>query len=188
MKLRRKGLGRLVLRRYKLQVQGSNGSNSAQPSHPRGSTLTFQPTAGVSWAHGLRHGVTMHPRGRHLRGVRTLLPHGLTNQTAREQQHTPQLLHNHYNNWEPWYKGIKRGNGIGPYTKRQDIDSRWRYRYDVFPCEAPVGGALLQPQEYKSGELRHGIEPKRSMSNGLCESRLGPYRAQSNMVSQSDGD
>ena len=41
---------------------------------PWGSNLTFQPKAGVSWVQGLRHGVAMHPRGRHLREGMTLLP------------------------------------------------------------------------------------------------------------------
>ena len=75
-----------VLWGYTWQVQGSNGLNSAQPSHPRGSTLTFQHIVGVSWARGLRHGVTMHPRGRHLREDRTLLPHGKDSTLEREQQ------------------------------------------------------------------------------------------------------
>ena len=52
-----------VLRGINWPVQGSNGSNAAQLSQPRGSTLTFQPRAGVSCATGLRHGVTMHPGG-----------------------------------------------------------------------------------------------------------------------------
>ena len=52
-----------VLQGYKWRVQGSNGSNAAQLSHPWGPTRTFQHSAGVSWELGLRHGVTMHPRG-----------------------------------------------------------------------------------------------------------------------------
>ena len=40
---------------------------------PWGSTLTFQHEAGVSWVHGLRHGVAMHPRERHLREGMILL-------------------------------------------------------------------------------------------------------------------
>ena len=170
------------------RVQGSNGLNAAQLSCLQATTLTFQLKVGVPCVIGLRHGVTMHPRGRHLRGVRTPLPHGLTNPTAREQQTPIQLLHNHHNQWGPWDNGIKRGNGVGPCRKREDISSRWRYRNNVFLCETLVGGALLQPQDCKSGELSHGIEPKRRTPDGLCESRLGPYRAQSNMVSQSDGD
>ena len=65
-----------VLQGYTWQGQGSNGLNAAQPDHPWGSTRTFRPKAGVSWALGLRHGVTMHPRGRHLREDRILLTHG----------------------------------------------------------------------------------------------------------------
>ena len=56
---------------------------------PRGSTRTFQSTAkqgtGVSWAHGLRHGMTMHPRGRHLReGMILLILGGATQQNVDE--------------------------------------------------------------------------------------------------------
>ena len=67
------GSGHQVLQGTNWRVQGSNGPNAAQPDQPWGSTLTFQLYAGVSWVHGLRHGVAMHPRGRHLRGDRTLL-------------------------------------------------------------------------------------------------------------------
>ena len=69
-----------MLRGYNWPIQGSNGSNAAQLSQPRGSTRTSQSTAmretDVSWVHGLRHGVTMHPRGRHLREGMILLVHG----------------------------------------------------------------------------------------------------------------
>ena len=67
----------------------------ANPDHPWGSTLTFQRKAGVSCGTGLRHGVTMHPRGRHLREGMILLPHGMTHRMARKQQPTTQ--HYHYN-------------------------------------------------------------------------------------------
>ena len=60
---RRTGPGRQVLQGTNWQVQGSNGSNAAQPDQPWGSTLTFQHKVGVSWAQGSRHGVTMHPMG-----------------------------------------------------------------------------------------------------------------------------
>ena len=75
-----------VLRGYTWQVQGTNGSNSAPPSHPRGSTLTFQREVGVSWVLGLRHGVTMHPRGRHLREDMTLLSTWRGHSPEREKQ------------------------------------------------------------------------------------------------------
>ena len=80
------GSGQQVLHGYKWQVQGYNGSNAAQLSHPWGSTLTFRRNAGVSWVLGLRHGVTMHPRGRHLRGGRTLLLTWRSHTLEREQQ------------------------------------------------------------------------------------------------------
>ena len=75
-----------VLRGARQRVQGSNGLNAAQLSCPQGATLTFQLNVGVSCGTGSRHGVTTHPRGRHLRGVMTLLPRGMTQMTAREQQ------------------------------------------------------------------------------------------------------
>ena len=50
------GSGPWVLRGSNWPVQGFNGSNAAQLSQPRGSTLTFQRNAGVSYGTGLRHG------------------------------------------------------------------------------------------------------------------------------------
>ena len=92
-----------VLRGYNWSVQGSNGWNAAQLNQPRGSTLTFQRTkAGVSCGTGLRHGVTMHPGGRHLRGVMTLMPHGVTQSTACEQQPNYHYTNNHYHNYNYW--------------------------------------------------------------------------------------
>ena len=76
------GSGRQVLQGNNWQVQGSNGLTAAQPDQPWGSTLTFQLHAGVSWAHGLRHGVAMHPRGRHLR-------EGMALPFTWESQHWP---------------------------------------------------------------------------------------------------
>ena len=66
-----------VLWGYRQRVQGSNGWNAAQLCCPQGPTLTFQHKAGVSWATGLRHGVTMHPRGRHSREGMIPLSHGI---------------------------------------------------------------------------------------------------------------
>ena len=43
-----------------------------------------------------------------------------------------------------------------------------------FPCETPIGGALLQLQADNSGELRREAEPMRRMRGEACESRLGP--------------
>ena len=88
---RRTGSGQQVLHGNNWQVQGTNGSNAAQPSQPWGSTLTFQLHAGVSWVHGLRHGVARHPRGRHLREGMTLLP-------TCESQHGPMNSCHHINN------------------------------------------------------------------------------------------
>ena len=69
----------------------------ALPHHPRGSTLTFQLNAGVPCGTGLRHGVIMHPRGRHLREGMILLPHGMTHPTAREKQLELPLQQHYYN-------------------------------------------------------------------------------------------
>ena len=92
--------GQQVLWGYKRQVKGSNGRSSAQLVRPRGSTLTFQLNAGVSWVHGLRHGVAMHPRGRHLREDRTLLftwesQHRSVNSSHHNNHNNN---HNHYHN------------------------------------------------------------------------------------------
>ena len=72
------GSGPWVLLGYNWPVQGFNGSNAAQLSQPRGSTLTFHctPKRVIGAARVLSRGVTMHPRGRHLREGMTLLIHG----------------------------------------------------------------------------------------------------------------
>ena len=131
------GSGQQVLQGTNWQVQGYNGLNAAQLSHPWASTLTFRRNAGVSWVLGLRHGVTMHPRGRHLRGDRILLPHGMTPITAREQKPTQQHYHNH---WSPWSNRVTEQGGERPYDKYRDIDSR---RY----CQDKVSPARRQPEE-----------------------------------------
>ena len=107
------------------RVQGSNGANAAQLSCPQGSTLTFQLNAGVSYGIGLRHGVTMHPRGRHLRDGMILLPHGTYTHTVREQK-PPQQPYDH--NWRgPWGQKVSREEGEGPYNEHRDIDSKRCY-------------------------------------------------------------
>ena len=60
--------------------------------YPRGSILIYQPSVGVPCGTGLRHGVTMYPRGRHSREDMILLPHGLTQRTVCEKQPPHQLL------------------------------------------------------------------------------------------------
>ena len=115
------------------QVQGSNGLNAAQLDQPWGSTLTFQPRVGVSWVHGLRHGVTMHPRGRHLREGRVPWSHGTSHTQAREQQppHQPHYMKTpietqfskkeddaNCQNWHVvWRQGVNKYNNY--YYKRQ---------------------------------------------------------------------
>ena len=94
------GPGQQVLQGNNWQVKGPNGRATAHPSQPWGSTLTFQPIAmqdvGVSWAFGLRHGVAMHPRGRHLREGMILLYPWKGRTPERELQPQPQYDHN---NW-----------------------------------------------------------------------------------------
>ena len=100
---------RQVLWGLKQRVQGSNGSNAAQLSCPQGSTLSFQLHVGVSCGIGLRHGVAMHPRGRHSREGMTLLPHGTYTHTAREQK-PPQQPYYHITNSNPPYRNSQNNN------------------------------------------------------------------------------
>ena len=122
------GLNQQVLWRSKWQLQGPNGSNSAQLDHLQGSTRTFQPIAkqeiGVSWAHGLRHGVTMHPRGRHLREGMILLIHGWGQQPKRQRPY------NTNDQWKGYYKAERNftGGTLDNYLtlvwKRQSLQGR----------------------------------------------------------------
>ena len=158
-----------VLWGFKQRVQGSNGWNAAQPSCPQGSTLTFQPKAGVSCGIGLRHGVTMHPGGRHLREGMILLPHGTYKATAREQQPTTQPHnHNHWdttqphnNNhwWRSWTIRDNKEEGLGPHRGCQDIDSKWHQQLK-FPLREAS-------RESSTTCSRPGGEK--------CDSRLGPF-------------
>ena len=115
------GSGRQVLQGTNWQVQGFNGSNAAQPDQPWGSTLTFQPSAGVSWVLGLRHGVAMHPRGRHLRGDRTL-------PFTWESQHWPvnsshnSNIHNHTTTTTTQ---LRRGNRSIKKICRKNVSTGW---------------------------------------------------------------
>ena len=84
------GSGQQVFQGTNWQVKGSNRRAIAQLDQLWGSTLTFQPSVGVSWAHGLRHGVAMHPRGRHLR-------EGMILPFTWESHHRP-VNSNHHNN------------------------------------------------------------------------------------------
>ena len=140
-----------VLWGFKQRVQGFNGLNAAHLSCPQGSTLTFQHKAGVPCGIGLRHGVTMHPRGRHLREGMILLPHGTYNVTAREQQPTTQQPYNSNNWWRPWSSGIINGRGVRPSKRYPDIISRgYQHR--------EVSSARSQSEElyniFKSDERR----------------------------------
>ena len=96
------GSGRQVLQGNNWQVQGSNGSNAAQPDQPWGSTLTFQLYAGVSWVQGLRHGVAMHPKGGHLR-------EGMTLPSTWESQHWSVNNSHHYNKQPLHNKALRTG-------------------------------------------------------------------------------
>ena len=180
-----------VLRGFNWPVQGYNGLNAAQLSQPRGSTLIVQHKVGVSCGIGLRHGVTMHPRGRHSREGMILLSHGITQLTARGQQPVTTTQYNHLHNnrnnwWRPWDEGSIKEEGVGPRTKHQDIVSRRCYREHRSPCETSVGGALHHDWAYKFGEFGQEAEPTRDVPGESCDSRLSPYKALSNMVSQRD--
>ena len=128
---------RQVLQGINWQVQGTNGSNSARPVQPWGSTLTFQPRAGVSYGTGVKHWVTMHPRGRHLREGMILPPHGVTQQTAREQQSiTTQVYNNHQwpSSLEEWFKEWDNSNGYWMRTTsrelRRFVPVAWQHNYN----------------------------------------------------------
>ena len=161
---------------YTRQVQGTNGPNAAQLVRPQGSTLTFQHKAGASWATGLRHGVTMHPRGRHSREGMILPPHGTYNEPAREQQQTTSPHnHNHWDTtqpynywWKSWITRVNKEEGLGPYRGCQEIVSKG-YHQSKFPLREASRG---------SSTTCLSLREKR------CDSRLGPFKAQRNMVSQ----
>ena len=178
---------RQVLQGTNWQVQGTNGVNSAQPDQPWGSTLTFQPRAGVSCGTGLRHGVTMHPRGRHSREGMILPPHGMTHQTAREQQTATTQIHNHYqwrSSFDGWFEGWNNSNrywigttGRKPRSfvsvARQHNYNRWwepwnrkensdegkgpNGEYQDLVSEGYHGG-LASPARRQPGELYRNVE------------------------------
>ena len=99
--------GPWVLWGYTRQVQGFTGLNAAQLSRPQGSTLTFKPRIGVSWVHGLRHGVAMHPRGRHLRECMSPWSHGKSHTQARKQQPPHQPIQLHDQSWRNQLCGVE---------------------------------------------------------------------------------
>ena len=149
------------------------------PHHPWGSTLIFQHKVGVSCGIGLRHGVTMHPRGRHLREGMTLLPHGTYKATAHEQQLITQphkynhwsitQPHNYNHWWRSWITRANKEGGLGPYRGCQDIGSKWHQQLK-FP---------LREASRESSTTCSSLRDKR------CDSRLGPpFKAQRNVVSQ----
>ena len=144
------GSRRQVLHGTNWQVQGSNGSNAAQLDQPWGSTLTFQHNVGMSCGTGLRHGVTMHPRGPHLREGMILLPHGTTHRMARKQQPPTTtklpLQHDHDNWWRTRKRGIHGEGDKRPNNKHQDISSRWCYE------------ELVSPARRQSGELYYSFK------------------------------
>ena len=138
-----------VLWGYTRQVQGSNGSNAAQPGRPQGSTLTFQHKAGVSCGTGLRHGVTMHPRGRHLREGMIPLPHGVTQRTAREQKCILLLQHDYNNQPRSWDRGVIKEEGKGLHEQHQGVHSRGC-------CKRLVSFARRQSGEFYCN-FEHGV-------------------------------
>ena len=161
----------------------------ACPDHPWGSTLTSQcipkRVIGVPCGIGLTHGVTMHPRGRHLREGMVLLRHGLTHSTEREQHEPSQphkYLHNHlhnhihnyhYNWWRPWYGERGREDGTRPGNKRRDIASRRRYR-DYVPPAKPQSGEFYRNVEHTNLVNSDQKLGRRKICNETFDSRLGP--------------
>ena len=149
---------------YKQRVLGSNGLNAAQLSCPQGSTLAFQHEVGVSCGTGLRHGATMHPRGRHFRGIMTLMQHGVTHLTAREQQPTPSP-HNHQ--LEPLRVMTQCRNWNGKHLNkfpRRDVSQR----------------SSIANSGNEFGEPSFVIGPTVNTLRGLCEIWLSSFRTRSN--------
>ena len=112
------------------------------------------------------------PEGGAFEGRHDFVAAWITQPTAREQQPAIQLQHNNHSWWKPWYNEIYRGNGTRPYGKRLDIGPELCYQ------------DLVSLGRRQSGELYNIFK----LSRQQCDSRLGPYGAQSNMVSQRDGD
>ena len=203
---------------YTQQVQGSNGSNAAQFDCPQGSTLTFQHNVGVSWAQGLRHGVAMHPRGRHLREGRIPWSHGKSHSQVRERQppHQPQQLHDNRRFWSERTSSKWRKNKeiiVEKLTKTQIGKVCQSGRDD---CKRTKNGRRQEIADDKNGRQQHdhyykfplrGVSQRSSIV--IVEIELGefnlvvepkvkmpnglrklaePLRARSNLVSQRNGE
>ena len=108
----------------------------------------------------------------------TLLPHGTYKATARERQPTTQphnhnhwdttQPHNHNHWWRSWITRVNKEECLGPHRGCQDIGSKW-YRQLKFP---------LREASRESSTTCSSLRDKR------CDSRLGPFKARSNVVSQ----
>ena len=122
------GSGQQVLQGTNWQVQGYNGLNAAQLVQPWGSTPTFQRKVGVSWAFGLRHGVAMHPRGRHLREGMALL-FTWESRTEREQQ--PRRQHVYHDHWEKVRRNCCRRNYYNYYYQEGDAKSDGKRQVEI---------------------------------------------------------
>ena len=172
---------------------GYNGFNAAQLGRPQGSTLTFQHKVGVSWVHGLRHGVTMHPRGRHLREGMIPWSHGKRHTQACEQQpnHTTNLPHN---NGEGDVDGRRlcrhSATTIGTSNFRtsaptittttlQHNAGKIKRQLGQEPRKFPLRDAnqrrSIASVDWGPGELNMTVEPTANVSNRQCESWLGPF-------------
>ena len=163
-----------VLWGSKQRVQGSTGLNAAQLSCPQGSTLTVQLDAGVSCGTGLRHGVTMHPRGRHSRGVMTLMPHGVTQSTVCEQQ--PKL---------PLHKQqIPQPQLLGSMTQCRSWN---RGRVNKFPRRDVSQRSSIASSGNELGEFSRVIGPTVNALKELCDSWLSFFKTRSNLVSSCNG-
>ena len=163
-----------VLWGSKQRVQGSNGLKAAQLRCSQGSISIFQHKVGVSCGTGLGHGVTMHPRGRHLRGVMILMSHGLTHPTAREQQPTSPLHR----------QQLPQLQLLGSMTQCRHWNRR---RVNKFPRRDVSQRSCTASLSNEFGELSRAIGPTVNVQRELCDSWLSPCRTRSNLVSSRNG-
>ena len=120
---------------------------------PWGSTLTFQHRAGVSWVHGLRHGVAMHPRGRHLReGMILLFTWESHNQAREKQPTTQQQLPQHY------YREVESHSGLQLWGRCRDQVTEKRSRNN------------------KGEMMQEGLVKKEAGERAMSQLSAGPSR------------
>ena len=128
--------------------------NAAQLVRPWGATLTFQLYTGVPWVHGLRHGVTMHPRGRHLREGMIPWSHGKSRTKAREQQPPHQLLPStqpqelHGGKRAVTQRGYIKVEcrAVSPHQPEENVEEVWSAAQMVWPKTARPDGNVLDEE------------------------------------------